>query len=639
MSNIETLKAVQCLIGSNCLVSTPESFYAGPKGYVSNTSLKGVVEEHSDSIDSIIKELTTKISEEDLKTINGMSLIGKGNIQITEQGIIDLSNYITKEESSVLYPLKEEVVYSGKKVLNLSDYNIRVVQDEEGNYYTDPIPNTTSITNKNNSILAMSMQDFQAIVAYFQDNKYNTYIQDYNGYLYSVVNVDEGLEGSEVIRLSIMLSNMGGSAISQQYVLILDSQDSYNSNYPVFTSLSYYINQNIVNASKIYTDVRIEAQESKHVQRVSGLSFYKDQRNQGTLSYCNTDIKLSYEFDNPSGLLGYDKLYIKYGLLYPFETPDGGAKWREEIWEDPMGKHIAQTSGSTVYVYWENNSPTKLLIDAYECPCTGLVELKSGIYYLPEAYNPILISSSEATAKAIISASEQYIKDNYYKRVKVTLIQGITNIKDFTEDSNTIYEIYYNNNIIATIIKINKHFYITGSVDINSSGNVYVGLPKNASIYEINDSGVVINYFDNKLESKLSNIDNAAHYHVIRNITQLESAYAVGTMIEVVAELDSKIEHYQMWKAPSGNTIYSKEDDIYSHFTDDHISIYSDSQGIYPQSGFFNFVNDSTGIYFYDVDNSIKYNLAADINPIWINTNLINKVGIVTSTGIKVLSN
>jgi hypothetical protein len=39
MSNIETLKAMQCLIGSNCLVSTPETFYAGPKGYVSNTSL------------------------------------------------------------------------------------------------------------------------------------------------------------------------------------------------------------------------------------------------------------------------------------------------------------------------------------------------------------------------------------------------------------------------------------------------------------------------------------------------------------------------------------------------------------------------------------------------------------------------
>jgi hypothetical protein len=39
MNNANILKAVQCLIGSNCLVSTPEAFYVGPKGYVSNTSL------------------------------------------------------------------------------------------------------------------------------------------------------------------------------------------------------------------------------------------------------------------------------------------------------------------------------------------------------------------------------------------------------------------------------------------------------------------------------------------------------------------------------------------------------------------------------------------------------------------------
>ena len=39
MNNADILKAVQCLIGSNCLVSTPEAFYVGPKGYDSKGSL------------------------------------------------------------------------------------------------------------------------------------------------------------------------------------------------------------------------------------------------------------------------------------------------------------------------------------------------------------------------------------------------------------------------------------------------------------------------------------------------------------------------------------------------------------------------------------------------------------------------
>lgn len=53
MSNTTIFKALNCLIGSNCIVSTPDTFYTGPKGYISQSELLDELEKMSKRIDTI----------------------------------------------------------------------------------------------------------------------------------------------------------------------------------------------------------------------------------------------------------------------------------------------------------------------------------------------------------------------------------------------------------------------------------------------------------------------------------------------------------------------------------------------------------------------------------------------------------
>lgn len=142
MDNTNILKAVQCLIGSNCLVSTPEAFYVGPKGYDSKGSLEKEVQKNSEDIQTINTELDNKVDKDNLKTINGNSIIGKGNISITtESGVVDLSSYLTIEEASLQYPSKENVsevasaavrtanTYTDNKIANLDPQHVNITDD------------------------------------------------------------------------------------------------------------------------------------------------------------------------------------------------------------------------------------------------------------------------------------------------------------------------------------------------------------------------------------------------------------------------------------------------------------------------------------------------------------------------------
>ena len=52
MSNVNTLKAIQCLIGSNCIVSTPDAFYVGPKGLISTAEIVQTLDEHNNKINN-----------------------------------------------------------------------------------------------------------------------------------------------------------------------------------------------------------------------------------------------------------------------------------------------------------------------------------------------------------------------------------------------------------------------------------------------------------------------------------------------------------------------------------------------------------------------------------------------------------
>lgn len=142
MNNADILKAVQCLIGSNCLVSTPEAFYVGPKGYDSKGSLEKEVQKNSEDIQTINAELDNKVDKDNLKTINGNSIIGTGNISITtESGVVDLSSYLTIEEAALQYASKEESLnsassavkiantYTDNKIANLDPQHVNITND------------------------------------------------------------------------------------------------------------------------------------------------------------------------------------------------------------------------------------------------------------------------------------------------------------------------------------------------------------------------------------------------------------------------------------------------------------------------------------------------------------------------------
>lgn len=142
MNNADILKAVQCLIGSNCLVSTPEAFYVGPKGYDSKGSLEKEVQKNSEDIQTINAELENKVDKDNLKTINGNSIIGKGNISITtESGVVDLSSYLTIEKAASQYATKEASqnsasaavkianTYTDNKIANLDPQHVNITND------------------------------------------------------------------------------------------------------------------------------------------------------------------------------------------------------------------------------------------------------------------------------------------------------------------------------------------------------------------------------------------------------------------------------------------------------------------------------------------------------------------------------
>lgn len=142
MNNVNIIKAIQCLIGSNCLVSTPETFYVGPKGYDSKVSLEKDIQKNSEDIANINTALQNKIDKDNVKTINGNSIIGTGNISITtESGVVDLSPYLTIEEASLQYSSKENVsevastavrtanTYTDNKIANLDPQHVNITDD------------------------------------------------------------------------------------------------------------------------------------------------------------------------------------------------------------------------------------------------------------------------------------------------------------------------------------------------------------------------------------------------------------------------------------------------------------------------------------------------------------------------------
>lgn len=78
MSNVNTLKAIQCLIGSNCIVSTPDAFYVGPKGLISTAEIVQTLDEHNTRISANTSNIVSILADiqsiyEDINTITAQS--------------------------------------------------------------------------------------------------------------------------------------------------------------------------------------------------------------------------------------------------------------------------------------------------------------------------------------------------------------------------------------------------------------------------------------------------------------------------------------------------------------------------------------------------------------------------------------
>lgn len=105
MNNTTIFKALNCLIGSNCIVSTPDTFYTGPKGYISQSELLDELEKMSKRIDTI---------EE---TIESSTIGNQGNTYIKlvqdETNINDLEN-----GSYFILDVLDDIVMSTLRKLN-----------------------------------------------------------------------------------------------------------------------------------------------------------------------------------------------------------------------------------------------------------------------------------------------------------------------------------------------------------------------------------------------------------------------------------------------------------------------------------------------------------------------------------------
>lgn len=106
--NNNIIKALSCLIGSNCLVSTPEAFYIGERGWQSETIRIKALEEKTDMMQVDIEilrsdrdEILGRLSTTENTAINAQSL-GESNFESIQiiQGILVEVEQRSKNNSS-----------------------------------------------------------------------------------------------------------------------------------------------------------------------------------------------------------------------------------------------------------------------------------------------------------------------------------------------------------------------------------------------------------------------------------------------------------------------------------------------------------------------------------------------------------
>lgn len=127
--------------------------------YWTSAETAAVIEDNEYVISKAINELKdTKqdalVSGENIKTVNGISLVGEGDIQIGSGGTTDLSNYYTKSETNDL--LDDKLDASAYTPTDLSQYWTSGETQEAINAATTGIPSSQTIEGLRSDINALS---------------------------------------------------------------------------------------------------------------------------------------------------------------------------------------------------------------------------------------------------------------------------------------------------------------------------------------------------------------------------------------------------------------------------------------------------------------------------------------------------
>lgn len=643
MNNTNILKAVQCLIGSNCLVSTPEAFYVGPKGYVSNTSLQESIEEHSNSIDAILKELVNKITEEDLKTINGISLVGEGNIEISGQGgTVDLSKYLTKIEADGKYPKKQEVVYNTENVLDLSVLGIKRYNGESFEDFNGPIQGTADLWT--------TVTAWSTIYEFSAQNKYNALVYDGHTY-YSVIGVYNKENVNQAYDNPLALLLQYRDAL---YILKIGETSVITPEYPVAIKLEAFVNKKTISEANNYTDQKISKLDPQHVLITKNKKDFSKEANVGRLLYLTEEIPLSFRFENSFGYSLYTKVYDNPEGYIVYDVPAYTDKFLNELVNNKYGE-----------ISFDDIYPTKLYPsnDDPEFEYKETAALCTGIYYLSSVNNPILIASEGNINKVQQCVTREEAKVGFVEKELIHYNAETVNLNHL-DKTKSLYVVQYNNpyngkyySDIAYITIMGPYVYVKGLVQVSNTGIVSFS-PNNATddLFYNKSANTWSKLQDASVKAELDSINNkvqkntrdiqaynqqALKYYIITTLTEYEDdTFNYGDTIEVPYPLDLPSHNYLIWKAKDGTLIYTfyfdKDTEHYWEgpaYADRYMSAVIDQ--------YFVLGNDAFGFYLssdgYD-GATTKFYYHKQISQ-GLNNDIAGKVSIVTSQGFKTLVN
>lgn len=644
MSNIETLKAMQCLIGSNCLVSTPETFYAGPKGYVSNTSLQNAIDEQSDSINSIIKELAAKISEEDLKTINGISLVGEGNIEISGQGgSVDLSGYLTKKDANDLYPSKNSVVYNTESILDVSKLHIK--KNNEGTFedYNGHLQGDTD--------LWISKDSYQEIYDFLSQKQYNSLL--YDGHLYySIIGIYSKESSKEVYdnALTVLLVNK-----NTLYLFKLGETSLVSDDYPVAIKLEVFVNQQAVIEANSYTNQKISKLDPQHVLITKNRKDFSKQSNVGRLLYLTEELQLSYRFEDDYGYSLYTSVQ---------NIPDDGYIINKvSAYSDKLLTELVSSDYGELQ--FSDEGPYKLYSkDNIEFSYKETSVLTTGIYYLNDVNDPILIASEGNINKVQQCVTREEAKVGFVEKELIHYNAETVNLNHL-DKTKSLYVVQYNNpyngkyySDIAYITIMGPYVYVKGLVQVSNTGIVSFS-PNNATddlFYnksantwsKMQDSSVKaeLDTLNNKIKENTRDIkaygEESLKYHCIGDLSDFEYAKLnQGDTIEISEPFDIPSYTYLTWLSDDDQLIYTNYFDIHEEWNWSG-NAYGDRYMSDILSTTFELANDGNGLYIrsdiYDGGSTKKFYFNKQISQ-GLNDDIARKVSIVTSQGFKTLVN